>query len=351
MLRISRRKLIAAVLIAAAAVVLGIAAYLHFRTGTYATVRFHMDTYISYYVGGRKAESAVEEMDAAVQECEDLFSRFDAGSEISAVNANAGAFTEVSEETYLLISEALSLSARTEGCFDPTVGALLDLWGFGTEPHVPDQADIDEALPCVGYGKVMLREDGGRYLVSIGEGQKLDLGGIAKGYALRKVREVYERCGCSFAVVSFGGNVLLCGSGHDGRDGFSVGIRTPEAESAESAVILSLDGGVVSTSGSYERFFEEDSVRYCHIMDPFTGRCAEGGMLSVSVICDDPVEADCLSTAYFVRGLDSTLDALASGEISGLAIDASGTVYISADLYDRLIPEGTAEGYRIEVVG
>ncbi|MBP0969590.1 MAG: FAD:protein FMN transferase [Oscillospiraceae bacterium] len=349
-MRISWKKLAAAaaVVLAAAA---GTMICLRYRAKTFATVRFHMDTFISYYVGSVLPERTVDAMDKAVEDCEDLFDRFSADSEISRVNANAGTMTEVSEETYLLVEDAIKLAAETGGYFDPTVGKISDIWGFGIDPHVPEKEEIAAALQYVGFGRVMLEEKNGQYYVCVGEGQSLDLGGIAKGYALRKVREAAEKAGCRFAVVSFGGNVLLVGAGHDGNDGFSVGIRTPEENITDPALIISLEGGVVSTSGGYERFFMEDGVRYCHIIDPFTGNCAGGDLLSVSVICDDPVRADCLSTAYFVKGLDSTLDALASGEFSGIAIDSDKVIYISEDLAGSVAPEGTADGYRIEVVG
>ena len=316
----------------------------------YATVRFHMDTYISYDVRCLMPRKAVERMDAAVRECEELFDRFDPSSEIAAVNANAGSPVKVSEQTYRLIEEAVRLSAQTEGYFDPTVGALSDLWGFGSEPHIPAQDEVAGALSAVGYEKVVLSEDGSGFYICAGEGQKLDLGAIAKGYALGKVREAAEKAHCSNGIISFGGNVLLLGEGkHSG--GYRVGIRCPDENSNSSAVAVVLKDTVLSTSGSYERFFYEDGVRYCHIIDPFTGSCAETDLRSVTVICEDPVLADCLSTAYFVMGIDRTLDALASGEITGVAIDRYGIIYISEDLADLIVEGSVAEGYELEVVG
>lgn len=349
-LKISHRKIIAA---AAVAVVtaLCIMMFMLCRCRTYATVQFHMDTFISYYVESSFPEKAVDAMDREVRRCEQLFDRFSPESEITLINANAGNYTEVSEETYRLIAEAVKLAEENGGYFDPTLGAVSDLWGFGTDPRVPSEAEIGSAMEHVGYDRIGFMEKEGSFFVRAGEGQSIDLGGIAKGYALRLIGEAAAEAGCRSAVISFGGNVVLTGRGPDGRDVFSVGIRVPEENATSAAVVLNLGGGVVSTSGSYERFFVENGVRYCHIIDPFTGSCAAGDLVSVSVICDDPVEADCLSTALFVRGLDGTLDALASGEVTGVAIDGSGAVYISPDLTEAVDYDSVAQGYRLEVVG
>ena len=173
-----------------------------------------------------------------------------------------------------------------------------------------------------------------KYYVRAGEGQKLDLGAIAKGYALNEMSMAAYRANCTEGIISLGGNVLLLGSGQDGS-GYKVGIRCPDENSNSSVVTVVLENTVLSTSGSYERFFFEEGVRYCHIIDPRTGDCSEKDLKSVTVICEDPIVADCMSTAYYVMGIDRTLDALASGEISGMAIDTSGVIYVSEDLTDR----------------
>ncbi|MBQ2085841.1 MAG: FAD:protein FMN transferase [Oscillospiraceae bacterium] len=320
------------------------------RLRSYAAVTFHMDTYVSYDIRCSRPERAVRMMEAAVKRCEELFNRFDPSSEIARINENAGAPVEVSEDTYAFIYRALRLAEETGGSFDPTVGALSDLWGFGSVPHVPDPGELTECLKSVGYGKTVLYCEDNKYYVRAGEGQKLDLGAIAKGYALNELSMAAYRANCTEGIISLGGNVLLLGSGQDGS-GYKVGIRCPDENSNSSVVTVVLENTVLSTSGSYERFFFEEGVRYCHIIDPRTGDCSEKDLKSVTVICEDPVVADCMSTAYYVMGIDRTLDALASGEISGMAIDTSGVIYVSEDLTDRIVPGSVAEGYELEVVG
>lgn len=321
---------------------------MYFRTESYVTITFHMDTFISYAVSGRRPKMLVRELEKEADRLEKLFDRFSEGSEICRINDNAGNLTEVSEPTYTLICDSIRLSGLTDGAFDPTVGVLTDLWGFGKEPHVPQDAQVEESLKHVGYGSIRTEENNGRYYIGIAEGQKLDLGAIAKGYCLASFQKIIAGSKTDLAVISFGGNVLICGrSGEE----VSVGVRKPEENDLSNAFVIVLESGVVSTSGSYERYFYENGVKYSHIIDPYDGRCVSGELLSVSVICDDPVEADCLSTAYFVKGLDEVLDALASGEISGAAIDRNNVIYISRDLMDRISPDSVNEGYVLEVVG
>ncbi len=322
-----------------------------FRMTEYTTITFHMDTYVSYSVRARNAEKLVMEMDAEFEKCEQLFSRFSSDSDISRINENAGEFTEVQKDTYDLMCEILELSSRTDGAFDPTVGKLVDLWGFGANPHVPDKDELDAALQSVNYRSIRYKEENGKYYVMIAADQIIDLGAVAKGYALRKVDDILNQHVVDYAVISLGGNVFIKGDKTSDSEGsFSVGIRCPEEESSEMALIISLKEVVLSTSGSYERFFYQDGIRYSHIIDPFTGRCDSDEILSVTIVCSDPVDADALSTAYYVKGLGETLDALSSGEIEGILIDSSKVIYISEDLFQYVDRDSIADGYTLEVV-
>lgn len=338
--------IIAAALLILASVIAGLVMY--FRTSTYSAVTFHMDTFISYSIHGRHPEKLAEALENKAGEMEALFDRFSKDSDISRINSNSGTMTEVSEETYKLIIESVRLAEETDGAFDPTVGILTELWGFGKDPHVPSEEELEEALRLVGYDRIMTEAKNSKYYVGIGEGQMLDLGAIAKGYCLASFKRIISESRTDHAIVSFGGNVLIWDN--RGEEVF-VGVRSPEEDVLSSAFVLALRGGVISTSGSYERFFYENGIKYSHILDPFDGNCVSGELLSISVISDDPVAADCLSTAYFVKGLDETLDALASGKISGAAIDKNNVIYISADLMEKISEDQVADSYTVEVVG
>lgn len=347
-MKMSARKILIPAVVILTLAVLSVLLVMNFRNESYSVVTFHMDTFISYSIYGRKPQKLVEELEKTALRIEEAFDRFNKSSYISRINDNAGSMTEVDEQTYILMNDAVYFAQYTGGDFDPTVGVITDLWGFGRDPHVPEDADIEKALPYVDYLGISTDKIDGKYYVGIKKGQMLDLGAIAKGYCLKIFKETIERSKTSHSVISIGGNVLIC----DRRgEQVSVGIRCPEEDVLTSAFVLSLNEGVVSTSGSYERYFIEDGVRYSHIIDPDNGRSVSGELLSVSVICDDPIAADCLSTAYYVKGLDSVLDALASGKISGAAIDKDKVIYISADLMEKISEDSIANSYTLEVVG
>ena len=198
---------------------------------------------------------------------------------------------DVDPEFLALTERAFSWQARTDGAFSPTLGCLIDLWNIGGDPPgpVPTREAVAEALSHSSP------ED---------PDARLDLGGIAKGYAADRLKEYLTGEGVTSAVINLGGNVLLIGARPDGSP-FRVGIRDP-GSGGESSVILTIplsDQSVV-TSGIYERYFEEDGVRYHHILDPSTGYPADSGLSSVTILSADSADGDALSTACLVLGAE-----------------------------------------------
>lgn len=313
----------------------------------YVDTTWHMDTYFSYLLYGRKAEKVFAEIEDIVKNAEQVFDCYSQDSEIHAVNEEAGdGYTAISQELYEVLNRALSGYSRSDGAFDPTVGRLVSLWGFGTDdPSVPSEADIEEALKHVGGNEVHLKQVDGRYYVSRPEGMVLDLGGIAKGYTLTLIARKLADSKLSDAVISVGGNVLLYGDRK-----FSVGIRRPSKDALDPVCAFSLNSCVVSTTGSYERFFVEDGAKYCHIIDPKTGRTVGGEMVSLSVVHSDAAEADLWSTAYFVKGMDAALEAMRSGELEGVILTEDSRILCSEGLAEKLEEGSIAEGWTWEVV-
>ena len=227
----------------------------------------------------------------------------------------------VSRETGLLLQRALEIAEMTDGAFDPTVYPLMKAWGFASESggnnyRVP--TDVDSLLSLVDYRKVRLQEitegdNAGSFRVTFPatEPMGLDLGGIAKGYTSQKVLETIQAAGVDTAVISLGGNVGVMGTKPDGSS-WTVGVRDPNGDENDYLATLSLTGQAqpqyVITSGGYERYFEQDGVRYHHILDPHTGYPADTGLLSVTVVSSDGTLADALSTALFVMGRDKAQD-------------------------------------------
>lgn len=259
---------------------------------------FVMDTYFSATDYGENDPSALDAAFSLVQGYERAFSVTDPESEIARVNRADGAPTEVGEATAALIAETLSVCARTDGAIDPTVYPITAEWGFTKgEYRIPDEERIGELLPLVDYRAVSL--DG--QTVTLPEGFQLDFGSTAKGFALKGAKRALKEKGVTSVILNLGGNIQTVGTKSDGSL-WRTAIAAPDG-SGENACILELGECSLATSGNYERYFiGEDGARYCHIMDPASGRPVQNGLASVTVIGEDAALCDALSTALFVMG-------------------------------------------------
>jgi thiamine biosynthesis lipoprotein len=253
-------------------------------------------------------------------------------SELGAISAGGGGPVAVSPDTFDLIEKALEISAAADGAFDPTIRPIVELWGIGSETaRVPSADVIGEALSLVGYARVTT--DRAAHTVAPGApGMALDLGGIAKGYACDAAVECLKRNRIHQALLDLGGNIYAHGEKADGS-AWSVGVKTPLAgESGYFCVVQVRDRAVV-TSGAYERFFERDGKLYHHIFDPSTGRPAESGLLSVTIVAASAADADAFSTACFVLGLDRGLALLAGLEnTEGIFVTEELEIFVTPGL-------------------
>lgn len=262
---------------------------------------FAMDTYMSVDVSSEKSESAAEDMavkiEQRVNQLDAALSRTQQAGDLYKLNHANGQPTEVSDDTYTALEKALEYAEMTNGAFDPTMAPLTDLWGIGTErQQVPAQSDIDAALQTVGTQHVHENGDA----VTLDSGSKIDLGGIAKGYAADLCADILKSADADGLLV-LGGNIYAVGT-NEGKD-WNIGIADPDEPTDTVAAVAVHDLSVV-TSGDYERYFEQDGVRYHHIFDPKTGYPAASGLRSVTVIDENSTRADALTTALFVMGAD-----------------------------------------------
>lgn len=255
---------------------------------------FAMDTFVSAKVKGFAAKDAAGGISALVRELDSKqLSRYTSGSEISRINSEAE--TVLSDEMRDYITELLEVGKMSGGKFDIALGAVSDLWSFNDSPRVPSTDELTEALSRSGSDKLSLSGN----TLTRADGCIIDLGSAGKGIALDKVKSYLSDKKISSAVVSVGGSVLLYGKGS-----FNVGVRDPWGEAGRSVMTVKLGAGCVSTSGSYERCFEQGGKRYHHILDPDTGLPVENGLVSVTVISDSGLLSDALSTACFVLGAE-----------------------------------------------
>lgn len=255
---------------------------------------FAMDTFVSAKVKGFAAKDAAGGISTLVRELDSKqLSRYTSGSEISRINSEAE--TVLSDEMRDYITELLEVGKMSGGKFDIALGAVSDLWSFNDSPRVPSTDELTEALSRSGSDKLLLSGN----TLTRADGCIIDLGSAGKGIALDKVKSYLSDKKISSAVVSVGGSVLLYGKGS-----FNVGVRDPWGEAGRSVMTVKLGAGCVSTSGSYERCFEQGGKRYHHILDPDTGLPVENGLVSVTVISDSGLLSDALSTACFVLGAE-----------------------------------------------
>ncbi len=272
---------------------------------------FAMDTVMDmtvYRTEGMIGEpqDVLDEMRERVYQMENELSVTIADSDVAKLNAASGEAVTVSEDTYDLIGKALEVAKDTKGAFDPTIYPIVKLWGFTTGEHrVPSDDEIKNELKRVGYSRINVGDKPGK--VSLSEETMIDLGACAKGYLSDALCEIVKRYKTS-GIISLGGNVQSVGTKLDGT-AFRVGIIDPKNTDKIYETIESKNKAVV-TSGNYERFFEKDGKRYHHIMDSATGKPADIGLSSVTVIGPSGFLCDAYATAFFVMGEDKAKEVL-----------------------------------------
>lgn len=289
---------------------------------------FAMDTMMDFTIYGESG--LINQSESLIASLESLVSVTDADSELYAINQTGSGM--LTEEASSLMKQALEICRRTDGALDLSIYPIVRAWGFTTGSYqVPDEAEIQALLPLVDYRKIQY--DAATGTVTLPEGMEIDLGSVAKGYAGQLAAQMLREHGVQSALLNLGGNVQTVGAKPDGSP-WQIGIKDPQGEDA--MMVLSVEDQAVVTSGGYERYFEQDGQTYWHIMDPSTGHPADSGLISVTIVGDEGVVCDGLSTALFVMGLEKAADLWAqSGDFEAVFVTASGEVYITEGLRDR----------------
>ena len=250
---------------------------------------------------------------------EDMLSWRVENSEISQINASAGledgVVLSASMQEYL--TTILDVAEKSEGNFDPTIGKITRLWNIDEQNTViPKQSEIDKLLPDVGYQKLTL-SSGRLYLP---ENSSLDFGAVGKGIACDSIYELLaDSENVSGGVVSVGGSIVTYGEKPD-HSNWNVAITHPREESSYLGSVSVPGGTFLSTSGDYERYVEVDGVRYHHIMNPHTGYPANSGLCSVTIVSDNGLLSDALSTACFVLGAEDGMTLAKQYDVEALFV-------------------------------
>jgi thiamine biosynthesis lipoprotein len=258
------------------------------------------------------AEKCIESALTQIKKVDELMSDYKSDSEISIVNRDG--FTQavnISQSTYMVLQKSIEFSELTDGAFDITVGPLVELFRQAKDRQIlPTQEEIDNAKLKVGFEKLKLDDENWTVQFTV-EGMKLDLGGIAKGYAVDKAVEVMQGRGAIGGMVDLGGDIRCFGPPFKGRDHWVIGLQNPKANknSTGDEVLLKLKitSGAVATSGDYQQFIEIDGKRHSHIIDRETGTSTQG-LSSVTIIADKAIDADVLATAVSVMGVEKGLE-------------------------------------------
>lgn len=212
-----------------------------------------------------------------------------------------------SPELFTVLSLAKDIYRFSNGAFDPTVGPLVDVWGFGPqqrEEQVPTADEIAALMADIGYDKIAF--DNSSHSVTRLHSLAVDLSAIAKGYGVDRVSEHLSGLGLTNHMVEIGGEVRLSGSNAQGQP-WHIAIEAPVTEMGGVQRIIALSDVGLATSGDYRNYFEKDGKRYSHTIDPRTGRPIEHNLASVTVIRSTSAQADGLATAFMVMGADQAL--------------------------------------------
>lgn len=286
---------------------------------------FAMDTAMEFTIYG--GEALLEGAQNLVRGLEAEASVTDTNSALYAVNQTGhGTMTGAAGD---LMEMTLALCQRTEGALDISVYPVVQAWGFTTGTYqIPEEDALRELLTHVDYREIQFDAETGAVLIP--EGMQLDLGSVAKGYAGSLAAGYLRENDVDSALLSLGGNVQTVGGKPDGSP-WKIGVKDPRG--GTPMMVLSVRDQAVVTSGGYERYFEQDGRTYWHIMDPSTGHPAESGLISVTVVGEDGLVCDGLSTALFVMGLEQAAALWQkSNDFEAAFVTEEGEIYITAGL-------------------
>ncbi len=288
------------------------------KNETFRDIFYGMDTTVTLRLWGDKNSDYKK----LVEKLEGLFDCYDGKSEIYKLNEKGEA--ELSKETLGLLKEAKALCEKYPEC-DITSGGIIDLWDVNGDGNIPTDEEISEELLKIGIENLTISDK----KATLKSG-KINLGCVAKGYACDLLKKEFVKNKEKCAVVSFGSSSLMYGEKPDGEK-FSVGVNNP-LDKDKNLGTLSLTECFVSTSGGYERFFEKNGEKYCHIIDLSSGKPVKSDLLSVTVIGQSGIETDFLSTCIYIKGevgLDEFFD---REDISLVVVTENKEIYISENL-------------------
>ncbi len=270
----------------------------------YETTEFLFDTYCTITAYSKNAEDATRAAFDEIARIHKLTDFFDENSDVSRINnSKANEAVTVDPIVIEVLGKALEMDIESEGAFDVTLAPVSILWKFDEgKPVPPPEEQIKTALAVVENGGIEIDTESVT-VTKLSDETKIDLGGIAKGYAGDAAAKTLSEMGVKAAIVDLGGNISCIGKNPNSKDGkWRIGLQKPFAPTGEYSDTVEITEASVVTSGTYQRYFEYGGERYHHIIDPSTGRPAKQDFDSVTIVGSSSMEADCLATAAYVLG-------------------------------------------------
>ena len=263
-------------------------------------------------------------------EYEALLSMTAEGSDVWRINHARGAPVDVAPQTVEIIRAGLEYGGLSGGMFDITIGRLSALWDFTGQSGVPSESDIAYACGTVDYRQV---EINGNTVQLANPEAWIDLGGIAKGYIADRAADLLKESGVRSAVIDLGGNVVAVWRKLDGSP-WRIGVTKPFSERNDLIGVVETGEASVVSSGVYERQFEENGVRYHHILDPFTGMPVKSSVTGATVVTVSSMDGDALSTIMLLLGGERASEAFAglTGFFGAVIVDEDGGVSLHGDV-------------------
>ncbi len=303
-----------------------------------------MDTAVTLNAYGENSQKAVEESFKRLDEINDMASANINTSDVFKINDASGkSYVKVQPEIFKMIKTSIEYSKISNGAFDITLGPIINLWGIGTDnERLPSDEEIKGKLPLVGYDKISVNENDSSVMLQK-EGMAIDLGGVAKGFAIDEVSKIYKKYNIENGLINLGSSSIYAVGKNKEKKDWAVGIKHPRNEDPNEYLgIIKLSNESLSTSGDYERCFIKDNKRYHHIIDPKTGYPVDNGVMSDTIVIDGDLEdngmlADILTTAVFTLGADKGIKLINSLDKVSCEITTSDyKVYTSDGFKDRV---------------
>jgi FAD:protein FMN transferase len=291
-----------------------------------------MGTVVTVSLYDSNDESILDKVFDKVKELENTLSINENGTLVDEINNEAGIKpVQVDDDTYNIVKKALEYSKLSNGLFDISIGPIVKLWNIGLpEARVPSQEEIDEKLPLIGYNDIEI-DDTNKTIFLNRKGMMIDLGGIAKGYTADVISDILTEEGVKSAIINLGGNVFAHGKKVNGDD-WKIGIQNPFTERGGIVGSITTSNKSVVTSGIYERYIEQDGVKYHHILSPYTGYPYDNEIAGITIVSDKSVDGDALSTSVFAMGVEEGMNFVNT-------LDGIDAIFITKD-YKVYITDG-----------